>query len=214
VTDSLPLLVIDDHPAVRAGVCDILARDAGLALIAAVGTAAEALDVARREPVAVALVDIRLPDMDGADLIAALIHARPGLKAIAFSSYCRPEMVRRVVDAGARGYLLKDAAPQDLRDAVRAVASGRRAFAPEASRALSEAGPRPDLTPREVMVLAKMSAGLSTREIAKALSISEGTAGVHIGHVLGKLGVPSRARAVALALSLGIIDPGDLSESR
>jgi two-component system nitrate/nitrite response regulator NarL len=206
------VLIVDDHPAIRAGAREILSSVDDLVIVGAVGTAKEALDMACREHAALALVDLRLPDMDGTRLIAALLEARPGLRAIAFSSYCKPEMVRRAVEAGARGYLLKDAPPQELREAIRSVLSGRRVLAPRATRALAEAGPSHDLTPRESAVLAQMCLGLNTKEIAAALSITQGTVGVHIGRVLHKLGVPSRARAVALALALGLVDDRCLSE--
>lgn len=208
------LLLVDDHPAIRAGVAEILSRQPDVIVVGEVGTGAAALAFSVRERPDLALVDIRLPDMDGVDLITELARASPALRTIAFSSYCKAEIVRRAIAAGASGYLLKDASPSELREAVYAVLAGRRAFAAEASRVLAEAGPPPELTPRELSVLACMANGLSTKDIAVALNMAEGTVGVHVGHVLGKLGVPSRARAVAIANTLGLVGPGHLPKSR
>lgn len=208
------LVVVDDHPAIRAGLLDIFSDQADLTVVGAVGTGAEALATCARERPELAIVDLRLPDMDGVDLIATLGAALPALRTIAFSSYGKAETIRRAIAAGARGYMLKDAAPEELRQAVRAVRAGRRAFTPEAARVLAEAGPPLDLTPREMSVLACLAEGLNTREIAARMRISDGTVGVHVGHLLAKLDVPSRARAVAVAQRLGLVDAVDLSKSR
>lgn len=208
------LLIVDDHPAIRAGVADILRGQAELTVAAAVGTGREALEFAASEQLDLAIVDMRLPDMDGCALIGELARVRPGVKTIAFSSYCLSEMVRRAISVGARGYVLKDAPPVELREAVRSVLDGRRAFSTEAALALTATPPRRELTPRETRVLACMADGLSTKEIAAALSITEGTVGVHVGHILEKLGASSRARAVALALETGLLSAGGISKKR
>lgn len=200
------VMIVDDHPVVRAGLTDVLGGQGDILIVGTAGSAGEALGTATRERPDVAVMDLRLPDSSGAEPIARLRSALPACGVLAISSFARPETVRAVVEAGARGFLLKDASPDDLRAAVRAVAAGRRWFADEAARALIQAGPAIVLTPRERGVLTLMAAGLSTKEIAHRLGVAEATAGVHAQNVLEKLGVSNRAKAVAMALAQGLVD--------
>lgn len=199
------VIVVDDHPVVREGLTQYLALDPDLAVTAAVGSGAELLRVVDAANPQVIVLDMHLPDMDGPGLVAVLRRRRAGTAVLALSSFADDELVAAAVHAGVRGYLLKDVEPQQLRQAIKTVAGGQTMFHPDVQAVLERtlrdpAQPGESLSGRELEVLDLVAQGLSNREIAQALYISEKTVKTHVSHILAKLGVQDRTQAVVEGL--------------
>jgi DNA-binding NarL/FixJ family response regulator len=204
------VLIVDDHPVVHDGVAAVLNRTADIRVVQAVETLDEALTVLERARPDVVLLDIRLRDGDGLTGIGTLLKARAGLRVIIFSAYDVDEFVFGALRAGARGYLLKGAAGTEVAAAIRTVHAGESYLSPGISAKLvdrmqTRSGTSRLLTPRELMVLQLMAAGLSNRDIAGSLGISERTVKFHVTAILNKLGADNRTQAVALAGRRGIL---------
>ena len=204
------VLIIDDHPVVHDGVSAVLNRTPDIRVVQAVERIDDALtDLARTAP-DVALLDIRLAGEDGLSAIGRLTSARPALRVIMFSAFDVDEYVFGAIRAGARGYLLKGAGAAEMVAAIRKVHAGESYLSPSLSTKLVDQmqsghrGPRL-LTPRQQMIVQLMAAGLSNREIAGSLRISERTVKFHVTAILNKLGADNRTQAVALATRRGIV---------
>lgn len=206
--DPIRVMIVDDHALVRTGLGTFLLAYDDLALVAETESGEEALDLCEQLEPDVVLMDLVMPGMDGAATTRAIRERWPQTQIIALTSFKDQEWVEKALQAGAVGYLLKNVGADELADAIRAAHAGRPTLAPEAIQALVQAarsaseGPKPghDLTPREHEVLALLVEGLSNAEIAKRLHISHSTTATHVSSILSKLGVSSRAEAVALAL--------------
>jgi NarL family two-component system response regulator LiaR len=206
--DPIRVMIVDDHALVRTGLGTFLLAYDDLALVAEAESGEEALDLCAQLEPDVVLMDLVMPGMDGAATTRAIRERWPQTQIIALTSFKDQEWVEKALQAGAVGYLLKNVGADELADAIRAAHAGRPTLAPEATQALVQAarsaseGPKPghDLTPREHEVLALLVEGLSNAEIAKRLHISHSTTATHVSSILSKLGVSSRAEAVALAL--------------
>jgi NarL family two-component system response regulator LiaR len=199
------VLVVDDHTMVRRGLATFLKAfdDLELAGEAANGRAALELCVELRPDVV--LMDMVMPDMDGAAVTRLLRSQSPSIQVIALTSFMEEILVQSALQAGAIGYLLKDVSADELAQAIRAAHAGRVTLAPEAAQAMVHAAsqaPSPgfDLTERERAVLALMVEGLNNTQIAAKLSVSPSTVKSHVSNILSKLGVASRTEAVTLAL--------------
>jgi DNA-binding NarL/FixJ family response regulator len=208
------VLIVDDHPVVHDGVAAVLDRTTDIRLVESVETLEEAVAALARATPDVVLLDVRLRGADGLSAIGTLLAARPALRVIVFSAYDIDEYVFGAIRAGARAYLLKGAGGAELVTAIRKVHAGESYVSPSLSAKLvdeMQARPRRSrlLTPRETMVLRLMAAGLSNREIAGSLAITERTVKFHVTAILNKLGADNRTQAVALAGRRGIlpIDP-------
>ena len=201
------IVVVDDHPIVRAGVRAVLEIDTGLEVVGEASTSAEALERCGALRPAIAVVDWRLRGEDGGETVRALISASPSTRAIMLSSYGGDEVIHRAFDAGARGYLLKDTAPETLAKAINAVVAGRRYIPAEVAARLAAHGPRVALTGRETQVLALMADGLRNKEIAAALNMSEATARTHVQNILSKFDCTDRGRAIAVGIARGFLSP-------
>ena len=153
----------------------------------------------------VALIDLRMPVMDGISAIASIFGAHPESRLVALTTYDGDADIYRALDSGACGYLIKDMLGRELVQSIRAAASGKRAIPATVANRLAEFTPRADLTAREVEVLQFVAKGLRNKEIARVIGRTEGTVKVHLKHLMAKLGVDDRTEAVTLGLQRGII---------
>ncbi|WP_024877723.1 response regulator [Saccharomonospora piscinae] len=205
---AIRLLVADDHPVVRAGLRAVLATEPGFLVVAEAATAEAAVARAAEGDIDVVLLDLQFgTGMSGAEATAA-ITARPGApRVVIVTTYDTDADTLPAIEAGATGYLLKDAPPEDLAAAVRTAAAGRSALAPAvADRLLTRLRtPGISLTRRETEVLALVAEGLSNRALGERLHLTEGTVKSHLARIYTKLGVESRTAAVAAATELGLI---------
>jgi len=205
---TIRLLLADDHPVVRAGLRAVLETEPDLVVVAEAATAEEAVDLAGRGDVDVVLMDLRFKDgMTGAEATAA-ITARPGApRVLVVTTYDTDADTLPAIEAGATGYLLKDAPPEDLAAAVRTAAAGHTTLAPAVANRLVHRlrTPGTTLTRREAEVLALVADGLSNQAIGGRLHLTEGTVKSHLARVYTKLDVGSRTAAIAAATDLGIL---------
>jgi DNA-binding NarL/FixJ family response regulator len=199
------VMIVDDHPVVRDGLCAMVSAEAGIQVVAEVGTGAEALDVIPRLRPTVVLMDLLLPDIGGTEVIRRVCSSSSDTAFIVLTTVAGDEDIYRAIEAGARGYLFKDMARKELILAIRAVANGQRYIPASVGSRIAEHLPRPGLTSREVEVLQSVAAGLRNKEIAYQLGISEATVNAHIKHILEKLNASDRTHAVTTALRRGII---------
>ncbi|MYR47499.1 response regulator transcription factor [Streptomyces sp. SID5910] len=212
MTDDAPisLLVVDDHPVVRDGLRGMFAAAPGFRVLGEAANGAEALERAAALDPDVILMDLRMPGGGGVDAIRELTRRGARAKVLVLTTYDTDSDTLPAIEAGATGYLLKDAPRDDLFTAVRAAAQGRTVLSPAvASRLVSAVRaprtPGEALSAREREVLALVARGTSNKEIARELFISEATVKTHLTHVYAKLGVNDRAAAVAVAYDRGIL---------
>lgn len=194
---ALQLLLVDDHPVVRAGLKALLEADGTLSVRAEAGDGAEALLILQDQPVDVVIMDLQMPGMDGATAIRR-IRERSGPPVLVLTTYETQADIMTALKSGAIGYLLKDAPADQLRGAVRQTAQGRSVLAPSVTQHLVQRAARPtqSLSPREIQILRGLATGASNRELAAQLAISEATVKTHLMHVYEKLGVDNRTAAV------------------
>jgi DNA-binding NarL/FixJ family response regulator len=208
VSGCIRLLLADDHPVVRSGLRALLTTEPDLEVVAEAATAEEAVALAGLDRVDVVLMDLQFgTGMQGAEATAA-ITARPGApRVLVLTTYDTDADILAAVEAGATGYLLKDAPPEDLAAAVRSAAAGRSALAPAVARRLLDRmrTPGSTLTRRETEVLQLVADGLSNQRISRVLHLSQATVKTHLVHIYGKLGVNSRTAAVSVARRHGLI---------
>jgi NarL family two-component system response regulator LiaR len=208
------LLIVDDHAIVRQGLRAIIRVTPDMELIGEAGGGREAVEVAAALRPDVVLMDLVMPETDGVAAITLIKRAQPRVRIIALTTFAEADLVLRAVQAGADGYLLKDVDVQELTRAIRTVHGGRPFLHPEATRHLLQATARPEqpverLTGREQSVLALVARGLTNRQIADDLSISEKTVSVHVSNLLGKLGLASRTQAALYAARMGLLPPDE-----
>lgn len=205
---TIRLIIADDHPVVRTGIIGMLAEQEEFTVLAEASTGAEAVALARRLRPDVVLMDLRMPEMDGAAAVAQIRSEMPDVHVLVLTTYDSDEDILHAVEAGATGYLLKDTTREDLFRAIRAAAAGQPLLAPSvAARLMARLNqPRQEpLTPREIDVLRLVAQGASNKEIAARLSISQATVKSHLIHIFDKLDVDDRTAAVTVALERGII---------
>jgi len=202
---AIRILLADDHPIVRAGAIALIANESDMTVVAEAPNGAEAVALYDSHLPDVALVDLRMPVMDGINAMGAILSAHPDARLLALTTYDGDADIHRALDAGACGYLIKDMLGRELVQAIRAAASGKQVIPAVVASRLAEFTPRVDLTEREVEVLHYVAKGLRNKEIARVIGRTEGTVKVHLKHLTAKLGVDDRTEAVTLGLQRGII---------
>ncbi|MBD1933870.1 MULTISPECIES: response regulator [Cyanophyceae] len=204
-SNAIRVLVVDDHPVVRQGLVGMLEEVPDILVVGQAGNGQEALAVFRQEQPDATLMDLRMPQMDGVAAITAICTEFPAARIIVLTTYEGDEDIYQGLRAGAKGYLLKDAEPEELLAAIRAVHKGQKHIPPQVGAKLLERMTSPELSDRELEVLQLITIGKSTQAISKALHITERTVNFHINHILSKLGVEDRTQAVIVALRRGIV---------
>jgi two-component system NarL family response regulator len=202
---SISVLIVDDHVVVREGLKAIISSEPDLEVVGEAGTGAEAIKAYTLLRPRVVLMDLMLPDCKGSDVIAQICSKHPDAQIVVLTTLGGDEEIYRALDAGARGYLLKDMVRKALITAINEVAAKRRYIPPEVGTKLAENFPRQRLTAREIEVLRQIATGMRNKEVAFALGISEETVNAHVKHILSKLNVPDRTQAVVVSLRRGII---------
>ena len=204
------LLIVDDHPIVRDGLRAVFESEAACEVVGQAADGVEAVDRAAALGVDVVLMDLRMPRMGGVEAIRRLRETAPDIRVLVLTTFDSDTDVLPAVEAGATGYLLKDAPRDELLRAVRAAAAGQSVLAPTvAARLMNRVrAPEPELlSQRELEVLILVAAGSANRETAARLFISEATVKTHLLHIYAKLGVTDRAAAVAEAFNRGLLTP-------
>ena len=199
------ILIVDDHPIFRDGLSALISIYDDFELVAEADDGARAVEQYRRHRPDVTLMDLGLPVQNGAVATQAIRSEFPEARIIVLTTFDGDGDIHRALEAGARGYLLKDSVRTQVADAIRVVHRGGRAVPGAVAQKLVEQTPRVYLTEREIEVLGLMARGLSNKEIADAIGRAESTVKVHVLHVLSKLGVDDRTGAVTVALKRGII---------
>ncbi|HXU80495.1 MAG TPA: response regulator transcription factor [Polyangia bacterium] len=200
---KIRVLIADDHPIFRVGLRNLISQQADMEVVGEANDGPEAIErIAALRP-DITLLDLRMPGMDGPQVIAAVLAHDKDAKIVILTTYDGDEDIYRAVEAGARGYLLKDTFPEGMLDAIRDVHAGGHLF--PAAVAAKLVGRGEPLSTRELSVLELLARGLSNKEIQSALSIPEGTLKNHLKRVFDKLDVTDRTQAVLVALKRGLV---------
>ncbi|MFB4305746.1 response regulator [Actinomadura sp. GTD37] len=208
MTGKLRIIVVDDHTVMRAGVVALLAAEPAIEIVGEAGDGREAIALAARLRPDVALLDLRMPVLDGVAATAEI--GRLGTRVLVLTTYDTDTEIERAIEAGAIGYLLKDTTRDQLVEALHAAARGETVLAPRVAEKLVARMRRPDpvtLTAREIDVLRAVADGLSNAEIGRRLVIAEATVKTHLLRVFAKLDVGDRTRAVVVAMDRGLLAP-------
>jgi len=204
-SSSIRILIADDHFVVRMGLATLINTQDDMTVVAEAANGKQAAEMFRAHKPDVTLMDLRMPEMNGVEAIVAIRAEEPDARIIVLTTYDGDEDIYRAFQAGARAYLLKDMHHDELLGALRAVYQGQRFIPPAIANRLAERIPRSELTSRELEVLKLIVKGMSNREIAATLFITEGTVKIHVNNLLGKLGVSDRTKAATTALQRGIV---------
>jgi len=208
VKEKIRILLADDHPVVRDGLKGMIASQEDLEVVGEAANGEELLRIAQKLKADVALVDLRMPVIDGVTAIGLLRERAPHVRILVLTTYDTDADIRRAVEAGATGYLLKDAPREDLFRAIRATARGQPHLSPMVATRLMNQVRSPAqerLSAREAEVLSLVAKGLANKEIARSLHLSEATVKSHLLHIFEKLGAADRTHAVTLAVRQGLI---------
>jgi DNA-binding NarL/FixJ family response regulator len=196
---------VDDHPLLHEGIATVIRMQPDMLLVAEASNGREAIQRFREQRPDVTLMDLRLPDMSGIDAMIAVRTEFPEARIIILTTFAGDAEIRRALQAGARGYLLKSMPPKELAEVIRQVHAGKKRIPPEVAAHLAEHYSDETLTEREIEVLQQVAAGNRNRDIAEKLFITEETVKVHIKHIMEKLGAADRTQAVAIGVRRGII---------
>lgn len=203
--NPIRILIVDDHYIVCAGLKAGFSAEPELQVIAEAEDGQQAVERYKKHRPDITLMDLRLPDMNGVEATAAICDVDPAARVIVFSTHDGDEAIARAFRAGARGYIVKTAPPTEFCFAIRTVFAGNEYLPPHLKSRLANRPQTTSLSPRELSVLQFIAKGLSNREIATQLSITEGTVKTHVLGILTKLGVNDRTAAVTTALQRGVI---------
>lgn len=208
MSEVVRVVIADDHPVVRSGIRGMLASDPGIEVVGEAADGPETVALALRERPDVVLMDLRMPELDGASATAEIKARRPETQILVLTTYDTDADIVRAIEAGAIGYLLKDVPHEEITRAVLAAARGEAVLAPAVAERIMERvrGPAGDaLTAREIEVLEYAARGLSNGQIANELFVSATTVKAHLAHIYRKLGVGDRTAAVTTALERQVI---------
>jgi two-component system, NarL family, response regulator len=207
-TDVITVVIADDHPVVREGLVAIFKSQNDIKVVAEATNGEEALELCSHHLPHVLLLDLRMPEKDGLQVITELTARRLSKpRVIVMTTYESEEDIRRALKAGAKGYLVKGTAPQQIRESVRRVAAGESLLPANIAAKLAESMAHPELSERERQVLQYMANGRSNKEIGQILYISENTVKAHVKSILTKLDAMGRTEAIAIAIKRGLIKP-------
>jgi two-component system NarL family response regulator len=199
------VMLVDDHALLRTGVANIINQEPDLLVVAEAGNGTEALEAYERYHPDVTLLDLRMPVMEGVEVVRHLRDRDPAARVIVLTTYDTDDEISRALKAGAKAYVLKDISADDLVACIRNVLAGKTYIAPAAAAKLAEGVTRVQLTPREMAALKLVADGKANKEIASALDISERTVKTHLAHLFEKLGATSRTEAVKVATRRGLV---------
>ena len=202
---SIRILIVDDHPVVRAGLASMLGTQAELELIGSAPSGEDALAMIEEHRPDVLLLDLRMPGMSGVDTLLALKAAGRSVRVIILTNYETDEDIYRAVQAGAQGYLLKDTSLREMVEAIRTVHGGKRYIPRHIASRLAERMVRTDLTARELEILKLLSKGPTNKQIGHTLGISDNTVRNHVLKIIEKLEVSDRTEAATTAIQRGLI---------
>lgn len=205
---TITIVIADDHPVVRSGVVALLTSESDMEIVAEASNGREAVDAALEHRPSAVLMDLRMPVLDGVGAIEAILATWPDAPIVVLTTYDTDEAIVRALEAGATGYLLKDAPSDDLVDAVRRAAAGETVLAPPVAKRLVDRVRDPQagaLTLREIEVLRGVASGNTNAAIGAELHISQATVKTHLLHIYDKLGVSDRAAAVATGYETGVL---------
>ena len=207
-TNPITVVIADDHPVVREGLAAILKSQSDIKVVAEATNGEETLEICNQHLPDVLLLDLRMPRKDGLHVmkeLAARTLCRS--RVIVMTTYESEDDIRRSVKSGAKGYLVKGAAPEQIRESVRRVAAGESVLSSNLAAKLAESIARPQLSERERQVLKYLANGRSNKEIAQILYISDHTAKAHVRSIMTKLNAESRSQVIAIAIKYGLIKP-------
>jgi DNA-binding NarL/FixJ family response regulator len=200
------VLSVDDHPLLSEGIATMINSQPDMQLISQASSGSEAIQQYRQHRPDVTLMDLRLPDVSGIDAMIAIRTEFPEARVVMLTTFEGDVEIQRALQAGARGYLLKNMPPSEILDVIRHVHAGKKRVPPQVAAQIAEHMSDEDLTSREVEVLRKIAGGNRNKDIAEILFISEETVKVHIKHIMDKLGAKDRTQAIAIAVRRGIIE--------
>jgi len=200
------VLSVDDHPLLSEGIATMINSQPDMQLISQASSGSEAIQQYREHRPDVTLMDLRLPDLSGIDAMIAIRTEFPEARVVMLTTFEGDVEIQRALQAGARGYLLKNMPPSEILDVIRHVHAGKKRVPPQVAAHIAEHMSDEDLTAREVEVLRKIAGGNRNKDIADLLFISEETVKVHIKHIMDKLGAKDRTQAIAIGVRRGIIE--------
>jgi DNA-binding NarL/FixJ family response regulator len=202
---QIRVLSVDDHALLREGIATVINSQPDMVLVSQASGGHEAIQQYRELKPDVTLMDLRLPDLSGIDALIAIRTEFPDARIIMLTTFEGDVEIQRALEAGARGYLLKNMPPSELVQVIRQVHAGKKRVPPEIAAHLAEHMSDESLTPREIEVLQQVAGGNRNKDIAERLFISEETVKVHVKHIMDKLGAKDRTQAIAIAVRRGII---------